>query len=358
MPINTSTLVSRILDIHQDCLMASKNPSDVLIKLRSRRIAVTGGTGFLGTWIAEMVATINEEYGLDVTLDLYSRHTAGWKMKYPHLSDRRDINLHSQDVRSPFEFDPAINFVIHAAGIPNKRVHSSDPIRVESTIVEGIKNTLEAASKLNNLNRFLNVSSGSVSGAPTRPGGISEIDYFPIPSGQLHLVYADAKRAAESIATIYRNQFRMPISTIRPFTFAGPYQALDRPWAFNSFLLDVLMDRDIRIHGEGGAIRSYLYGSDAAWWTMVALVNGADGATYNFGGSKAITHLDLVELICKNLTTRPSVTLNSMPSIQSGCDDFYPNIEFTQKSLGVSQTCLLPEMIDKTLRWHALSIAN
>ena len=355
MPINTSKLFGKPSNIRQDCLIACKNQTDVLAKLRSRRIAVTGGTGFLGTWIAEMVATINDEYSLDITLDLYARHTAGWKRKYPHLSDRGDINLQFQDVRSLFEFDPATNFVIHAAGIPNNRVHSSDPIRVESTIVGGIKNSLEAASKLSNLNRFLNVSSGLVSGTPTRKGGISEVDYFPIPAGQLHLVYTDAKRAAESIASIYRNQFRMPISTIRPFTFAGPYQELDRPWAINSFFLDVLKGRDIRIHGGGGDIRSYLYGSDAAWWTMAALANGTDGAIYNFGGLKAITHLDLAGLICENLTPRPNITLNSMPWVQSGCAEFYPNIEFTQKSLGVSQTCLLPDIVGKTLRWHALN---
>jgi dTDP-glucose 4,6-dehydratase len=243
--------------------------------------------------------------------------------------------------------------VVHAAGIPNNRVHSSDPLRVQQTTILGLNNALDAATQLDNLTRFLNVSSCLVSGTPNRPGALTETDYFPIPSGQLHTVYVEAKRAAESLAAIYRSQVRMPLSTIRPFTFAGAYQELDRPWALNNFLRDVLTGSDIRIHGDGNARRSYLYGSDAAWWTLAALVNGVNGATYNVGSPTAVTHLELVKLIGERVSPKPRVALNTVLSKQGPQDDIYPDIKAIQKSLGVSQTCSLEQTIDKTWRWYS-----
>ena len=344
----------RFTEIRQDCLRASNEQPEVRAKLGLQHLAVTGGTGFLGAWIAETITALNDEYRLGITLDLYARNVNDWAHKYPHLSKRNDIRLKAQDVRSPFEFARNTNFVVHAAGIPNNRVHSSDPLRVYQTTVSGVGNALEAASQLDNLTRFVNVSSCLVSGSLNRPGPLAESDYFPVPCGQLHTVYAEAKRAAENLAAIYRSQFRMPISTIRPFTFAGPFQELDRPWALNNFLRDVLTGSDIRIHGDGNARRSYLYGSDAAWWTLAALVNGKDGATYNVGSPTAITHLELVKLLGEKMDTKPCVVMNTVPSKQGMEDDLYPETTTIQKSLGVSQTCSLENTIDKTWRWFSM----
>ena len=337
-------------EIRQDCLQASAGQPEIRAKLGLQHLTITGGTGFLGTWIAEIITALNDEYRLGITLDLYARNVNDWIQKYPHLSKRSDIRMQVQDVRSPFEFARNTNYVVHAAGIPNNRVHSSDPLRVYQTTVAGINNALEAASQLDNLIRFVNVSSCLVSGPPNRPGPLTELDHFPMPIGQLHTVYAEAKRTAENLAAVYRSQFRMPISTVRPFTFAGPYQELDRPWALNNFLRDVLTGSDIRIHGDGSARRSYLYGSDAAWWMLAALVNGKDGATYNVGSPMAVTHLELVKLIGDYATPKPRVVFNTLPSKQGKQDDLFPNITATIQGLGVTQTCSLEKSVDKTWR--------
>jgi nucleoside-diphosphate-sugar epimerase len=345
-------------EIRQDCLRAFSEQPEILSKLRSKHISVTGGTGFLGTWVTETIAALNDEHKLDITLSLYARNISDWAQKYPHLSERSDVHLKAQDIRSPFEFHNNTNFIIHAAGIPNNRVHSSDPLRVHQTTVLGISNALQAATKLQYLNRFLNVSSCLVNGKPTRSGELHETEYFPIPAGQLHSVYAEAKRSAESLAAIYRSQFRMPISTIRPFTFAGPFQELDRPWAINNFLRDALTSNDIRIHGDGSARRSYLYGSDAAWWTLAALINGIDGQIYNIGSPTPITHIDLAKMISAQFSPKLNFMLNTAPSKHLQQDDLFPNIDHTQKSLGVSQTSPLEETIKKTGSWFSTELAK
>src|SRR5471032_2101953 len=119
----------RYAETRQDALAACAAQPEVRAALARQHLAVTGGTGFLGTWIAELVAALNDEYGLGITLALYARNVAEWRQKCPHLAARADIRLHSQDVRSSFEFARNTSYVIHAAGIPNNRVHASDPQR-------------------------------------------------------------------------------------------------------------------------------------------------------------------------------------------------------------------------------------
>ncbi|MFS2140421.1 NAD-dependent epimerase/dehydratase family protein [Duganella sp. Dugasp56] len=343
----------RFAETRQDALAACATQPDVRAALARQHIAVTGGTGFLGTWIAELVAAMNDQYNLGITLDLYARNIGEWQQKYPHLAARLDIRVRSQDVRSSFEFAKNTNYVIHAAGIPNNRVHASDPLRVFQTTVSGINNALEAASQLDGLRRFVNVSSCLVAGPPQRPGPLKESDAFPLPAGLLHTVYADAKRAAEMTAAIYRSQYRLPVSTVRPFTLAGAYQELDRPWAINNFLRDVLTGGEIRIHGDGSARRSYLYGADAAWWTLAALAKGVDGEVYNLGSATAVTHNELVRLIGEQVSPKPRVVLNTAPNRLQKDDDLYPDISFTVRRLGVSETCPLEQTVEKAYRWFA-----
>lgn len=348
----------RYAEMRQDCLAACAEQPEILAGLARQHLAVTGGTGFLGSWIAEMVAALNDHYQLGITLDLFARNIHEWPQQYPHLAGRLDIRLRSQDVRSSFEFAKNTSYIVHAAGIPNNRVHASDPLRVHQTSLAGIGNALEAAAQLDGLRRFVNVSSCLVAGTPDRAGPLGENDFFALPSGQLHSVYAEAKRGAEMVASIYRSQYRLPVSTVRPFTLTGAYQQLDRPWAVNTFLRDALTSGEIRLHGDGSARRSYLYGSDAAWWTLAALVKGVDGEVYNLGSAEPVSHLELARLIGERVSPRPRVALHTAPARQQRPqDDLYPDIGATTRRLGVRQTCSLEQAIDKTYRWFAMPAA-
>ena len=343
-------------ELQKDCLSAAAGSDEIRTALANQRIAITGGTGFLGSWIAEMVAALNDEYNLGISLDLYSRNAADWAKSSQHLSSRGEINVVVQDVRSPFVLRADTSYVIHAAGIPDNRVHASDPLRVFQTSVMGMGHTLDAAVQLPNLKRLLNVSSSLVNGASDRLGAIGETDYFAIPAGQLHGVYCDAKRAAESLCAAYRSQFRLPISTIRPFTFIGPYQALDRPWAINNFMRDMLTGSEIRMHSDGSARRSYLYGSDAAWWTLVALVKGIDGQVYNMGSAEPVSHLSLIKLIEKVTNKDAKLVFSNTSQYAARQDDMYPDLRQSRKELGVEQTCWLEQAVTKTYRWYSRKI--
>lgn len=340
-----------IQDIRRDCLIALDSLPDLHLHLKGQQIALTGGTGFLGSWVAEAVAALNDKHNADIKLHLFARDIRKWNRECQHLSERADIIAHIQDVRSPFEFPEGITHVVHAAGIPDSRIHASDPLRVYETTILGLNNVLSAASQLPSLASLLNVSSCLVCGRPDVERGLTESDVFPLQSGRLDLIYAEAKRAAESLAAIYRGQFRIPIITARPFTFVGPYHQLSSPWAINSFMRDVLTGNQIRIHSDGSARRSYLFGSDAAVWILAALVKGEDGGVYNVGSASPISHLELVQMIAAHASQATEIRTNTSPSLRESSDDLFPDVSHTQKSLGVTETCDLANALSKSLRW-------
>jgi nucleoside-diphosphate-sugar epimerase len=338
-------------NIRKDCLAAASEYGDIISMLSNEKISITGGTGFLGSWIAEMIIVLNTEFDANIVLDIFARDINTWQKKYPHFSSCEYINCISHDIRSPITFSSDTAFIIHAAGSPSSRVHASDPLGAVKTIL-GVENALQAAAKLSDLKRFVNISSCFVVGKNNKNDvGTKESDCFPIKPGALDSAYCEAKRTAETLCSIYRSSFRLPISTIRPFTFTGPYQSLQNPWAINNFMNDIINGNDIRIHGDGGAKRSYLYGSDVAFWVLTSLVRGIDGGIYNLGGSCPITHNNLANLLREISPNMVNLRHNTLFTGDRQHDNLYPDMNHTMVSLGVKESCSIEESITKTLHW-------
>jgi dTDP-glucose 4,6-dehydratase len=266
---------------------------------------------------------------------------------------RGDIQAHAVDARSPIDLPRDITMVLFAAGIADPRVQASDPHRVFETNILCLNNTLSAASRLEDLHRFVNISSGLVLGAglPSRP--LTEGDLGLLDFTRMHNLYAETRRAAESLAGAYASQHRLPLSTARAFTFLGPYQPLDAPWAVNNFIRDAISGNDIRIHGDGAARRSYLYGSDVAGWLLSLLLKGADGHSYNIGGIEPVSHAEAANIVAALAVPTPKLIYTSQAREEGRNHDFFPEVGSTMKRLGVQSTLDPRTAIERAMRWHA-----
>lgn len=339
--------------IRQDCLASLNLQPELARRLKGHRIAVIGGTGFAGTWLAETVAALNDVLGCGVHLDLLGRSTARWSTDHAHLAGRDDITLHTMDVRSFFELPKAVTLVLYAAGVADPRTHASDPYRVHETTLHGMAHALAAAARLELLQRFVNISSGLVGGGDVPPTGLGETDLGLLDFTRVHNVYAEARRAAENLAGLYASQYRIPVSTARAFTFLGPYQPLDAPWAINNFMRDALSGNDIRLHSDGATRRSYLYGSDAAVWLLEMLVSGGDGEVYNLGGADPVSHADVAALVAERTVPAPPLSYKNQPDTLARRHDFFPDLQHVAATLGLRQAFSVESAIDRTMHWHA-----
>lgn len=345
--------------IQKDCEEVTANSAPLLSKLKGECILITGGTGFMGTWLVEMATFLNDNYNFDTRLILLSERAQNFSAKAPHLAMRKDVELIERDVRNIVEIPDEITFIIHAASNPDNRIHASDPFKTMQVISKGTDAILNAAIRLPNLKKLLNISSGLIYGPqPLELDAIPENFRGGPDCGSVASVYAEAKRFAETLCSVYRSQYKMPIVTARPFAFIGPYQLLDKPWAVNNFIRDSLMGGPIRILGDPETVRSYLYPSDMAFWLLRILVDGTSGLAYNIGSPHGVTLQHLAEKIASNFPLQPKIIFHVAGDGFLHRSRLVPDVTLAQKDIGLTQKVSLNEAIKRTLLWHSEDEGN
>lgn len=336
--------------LRSDCASAATDVAK-LAKLRGQRMLMTGGTGFMGTWVAEMVAYLNDDHGFGIDLLLLSPSADSFAERSPHLASRRDITLVEQSVRDIVMLPDGVTYVIHAAGTPDNRMHVTDPLRTMSTIARGTSAVLQAAAASFAVQKVLNVSSGLIYGAqPLDMAGIPETHSGGPEPFSISSVYAEAKRYAEAEAAAWRSQDKLPVVIARPFAFIGPHQGLDKPWAVNNFLRDALLGGPIRILGDADTVRSYMYPSDMAFWLLAILSEGVSGTAYNVGSPEAITLGALAERIASSFSEPPAVACRPLGAPRT--TRFVPDVSRAESTLGLRVTVDLDHALERTLSWH------
>lgn len=339
--------------VRKDCDEVTASSIPLLSKLKGECIFITGGTGFMGTWLVEMVTFLNDIYSFNARLILLSDRATNFSAKAPHLAMRKDVELVERDIRNLIEIPEEVTYIIHAAANPDNRMHASDPLKTMDVISRGTDAVLNAAVRLPNLKKLLNISSGLIYGPqPLDLDSIAEDYRGGSDCGSVASAYSEAKRFAETLCAAYRSQYKMAIVTARPFAFIGPYQLLDKPWAINNFIRDSLMGGPVRILGDGQTVRCYMYPSDMAFWLLRILIEGTPGLAYNVGSPHGVTLQQLAEKITGNFPVKTKII-----SRVAGESDLYrsklvPDVTRAQKSLGLNLTVDIDEAIRRTLLWH------
>jgi len=339
--------------LQSDCARSAGQDLRGLAPLRKGKILLTGGTGFVGTWLTEMIGFLNDRHNFQISLTLLSRHASSFPERAPHLASRADVNLVESDVRNVADLPSETEWIIHAAGNPDSRTHFSSPVRTMETIVLGTQTLLAAASRLTPLQKVLCLSSGLVYGPQHRDDApLGEQAFSALNCNSLANLYPEAKRAAEMVTAAYRSQFGLPVLNARLFAFVGPYQLLDRPWAINNFFSDALRGGPIRVQGSGDTVRSYMYGSDLAYWLLRLLVSGKIGAAYNVGSPVGISLKDLAVKVAEHAPCRPLIDLNTLPAANIPCTRWLPDVTLAKTDCDLEVRIDLDHAICRTIEWQ------
>lgn len=339
--------------LKKDCADAASWSLRMLDELKNQKIYVAGGTGFIGSWIAEFVAFLNDNHQFNTSLVILARNTDSFKNEKKHLATRSDIQFISRDIRNINELPKDTSYIIHAAASPDNRNHVSNPIETIATITKGTNNLIDSAFKLPNLKKFLYLSSGQVFGkSVTKNELITEFDFGPLDCNKITSIYPEAKRLAESTCCAYASQYKLPIVIARPFSFIGPYQSLSKPWAINNFINDALNNKTIRIIGNGEPIRSFMYPADLVVWILKILVSGKTNTAYNVGSPFGISLKDVAEKIVHIAQTNVNIDIkfNNNDSYR-----FVPDITLCENELGLKINYEVEDTIRRSIAWFKLA---
>lgn len=322
---------------------------------RGRRLFITGGTGFFGSWLLESFAYCNRKLALDAEATALTRDPGGLLAKAPQIANEPSIKFLRGDVRSfPFpgqQFD----FVIHAAA-PTSAEAASRPMDLMRTIIGGTERVIDFAETCG-AKRFLLTSSGAVYGR--QPESVSHLheDYFGGPDWlDPNAAYAESKRVSEQMSSICAKKSDIHFSIARCFTFVGPHLPLDQHFAIGNFIRDALAGRKISIRGDGTPMRSYLYAADLAiWlWTMLLRKTELDSnpSVYNVGSGDAISIRDLARTVVEELNSSLQIEIARQAQTGLGLEQYVPDVRKADDLLGLRPTIRLREAIRRTAAWH------
>jgi dTDP-glucose 4,6-dehydratase len=323
-----------------------------LSALRGQHIFISGGAGFLGTWLLELVNVLNDRHDFGLRVTVFSRNARAFASRWPHLGLQKWACFQEGDIRYFAELPRDVRYIIHAAALTDRRLCASQPSAVAETNSLGTLRLLRAATLLENLQKFVLLSSGLVYGAqPWEVPQINEDFAGPLRCNDVNAVYAESKRFAEMFAQCAISESKLPVVTLRPFAFVGPYQSLQLPWAVTDFIRDSLNGGPIRIMGDGTTVRSIMYASDYAFWVLAALAGGHPRKIYNVGSPEPIDLGSLAQLITQYFSPVPEIRTR-LGQMGHDRNRLVPSIDRAAADLGVGITVPLSEAIQRTITWH------
>lgn len=338
--------------VRSDAEAVLAGDSERLKSLRGQHLFLSGGTGILGTWLLELCKVLNEVHGFGMKVTVFSRTARTFAARWPHLGTAAWIRWQDGDIRHLAELPRDVRYIIHAAALTDRRLFASQPGAVAEVNGVGTLRILRAANLQEDVQKFVLLSSGLACGV--QPWDLPRIDERfagPLRSDDAGAVYPESKRFAEVLAQCAISEAKLPIVTLRPFAFVGPYQSMQLPWAVTDFIRDSFNGGPIRIMGDGITVRSLMYLSDYAHWVLAALAAGRPGTTYHVGSDEPVDLLSLARMITRYFAPVPEVRTRVG---QAGHDRsrLVPDTGKAQADLGVRRTVSLEEALRRTIEWH------
>ncbi len=337
--------MNRILrEDFQDIFASLEGRSDAF---RGKRVFMTGGTGFIGSWLTGALLWANREARLGMRLTLLSRDPEAFKQKRPEIASLGEIEFVKGDVRT---FDPAeieADLVVNGATEASATLNAEAPLLMMDTIVEGARRVSEIKA-----GRTLFLSSGAVYGKPPAGLRVFREDYEGAPSSlDPAQAYGVAKRLAELYTVCAAKKNGCDAVITRCFAFVGPYLPLDAHFAIGNFIRDGLSGKTIRINGDGKPKRSYMYAADMAKALLLLLIDGKPGDAYNVGSGEAVSIAELGDAVSSAFGAAPVEVLGqSRPTDRN--QDYLPDISKIEAEFPEMRNRPLSEAIARTRDYH------
>ena len=305
--------------------------------MKSKRILVTGGAGFVGSHLCErLLKDGHEVYCLD-------NYFTGQKRNIEHLMDHPSFEVIRHDVTQPFliEADQIYNLACPASPVH----YQYNPIKTIKTSVMGAINMLGLAKRISA--RILQASTSEVYGNPqVHPQPESYWGHVN-PMGE-RSCYDVGKRAAETLFRDYHVQNDVDIKIVRIFNTYGPRMNPDDGRVVSNFIVQALKNEDITVYGKGDQTRSFQYVDDLVEG-MVRMMNSEDGFTgpVNIGNPQEFTILELAQRIIELTGSQSKIVYRPLPS-----DDPLrrkPDIDLAKRKLDWSPNVDLDRGLKKTI---------
>jgi UDP-glucuronate decarboxylase len=267
------------------------------------KILVTGGAGFLGAHLCEVLLKLDHEV---ICLDNFY---TGKKQNIAHLLTNRNFEVLRHDVTFPIylEIDGIFNLACPASPIQYQR----NPVQTFKTSVHGAINLLGLAKRTGA--RILQASTSEVYGDPTINPQVESYWGNVNPIG-FRACYDEGKRGAEALFFDYHRQYEVDIRVARIFNTFGPRMAPDDGRVVSNFIMQALEGESISIYGDGEQTRSFCYVSDLIDGLVKLFFTPDIFEPINLGNPQPVKVLELAKEIIQITQSKSKIDFKDLPA--------------------------------------------
>lgn len=250
-------------------------------KLYNKSILITGATGLIGSFAADLLLYANRTKNAEIEIYLLARDLRKLKERFVSSLDEERLHFVIQDVVEPLSLNTAVDYIIHAAGDGFPLAFREHPVETMTPALFGTYQLLQFA-KENGVKKLLYISSGEVYGKTTDVGhAFTEKESGYLDSMNVRSCYPMAKRCAETLCVSFGNQYHVPVVVTRLSHTYGACMSVHDNRVTVQLLKDAASGENIILHSAGKQMRSYTYVTDCVSGIFTVLLNGADGEAYN-----------------------------------------------------------------------------
>jgi UDP-glucose 4-epimerase len=299
-------------------------------------VLVTGGAGFMGSWLVdELIHRGHEVVSVDDLSGGNERNIS---------NDCRFVKV---DLRRRTEVSSVVKgseMIFHLAAYAAEGQSFFSPVAINEINIVPMNNLLVEAVN-NNVDRFLFTSSMAVYGNQTPPFS-EELPRKPEDP------YGAAKTYCETMLEIFSRTYGSEYVIIRPHNVYGPRQNVTDPYrnVLGIWINRILRGKPPLIYGDGKQTRAFSYVKDV----IPAIANAgfsekAVSQIINVGGEEPIAIRDACSLVCELIDS--DLVPEHLPARPGEVKHAYCTVEKSIRLLGYSTRYSLKEGLAEMIDW-------
>jgi len=259
-----------------------------------KNVLVTGGSGFLGSYIIEKLIAKNAN-----VIAIIRDQIPNSRLFYENLN--KNITIVQGDItdyrlieRTLNEYE--IEIVFHLAAQTIVQIANRAPISTFDSNIKGSWNIFEASRNINTIERIIVASSDKAYGPKEK------LPYYESDPLNAKHPYDLSKAVTDMLAQSYYSTYKLPIGITRCGNLYGGGD-LNFNRIVPQTIRSIIYNQNPEIRSDGTFLRDYFFVEDAADSYIVFAENllekKLEGQAFNFGTGEPVSVLDLVDKIIR-----------------------------------------------------------
>ena len=263
-----------------------------------KKIFITGGCGFIGSHIVDMIANLHPRSKIYI-IDKFTY--AARKQYISHHKNNNRIKLIRTDISNPKNYINLLSnsdLLINAAAeshVDNSFLNSS---KFTLTNAYGVHKLIESC-RIKNVKQIIHLSTDEVYGSISR-GFFKETSLLN-PSNP----YSASKAAGDMIINSYLRSYKMNIITVRANNIYGPRQHIEK--LIPHCCYSIINNKKLNLHGTGKSKRCFLHVNDFTNALKILINKGKSGEIYNISSINEYSVNQVAKKILKNFGQKSSL---------------------------------------------------